>query len=312
MSIIENLDSLSSIPPGSAVSIGNFDGVHLGHQAIIRTLISTGLSTTIVTFEPHPLSVLRPELAPPRLTSEAAKLRRLKELGVDHVVLLRPEPSVLNLSAREFYDRIRTGLKPGVMAEGKDFYFGKSRSGTTQVLRQWCEQDAIDLRIVQDAVVRLPGKQQVEVSSSLVRWLLLQGRTREANACLGSPYRIEGKVVRGNARGRTIGFPTANLDCGDQLIPADGVYAASCTVTGNPHAVALSIGSAPTFGGSARQVEAHLIDFSGDLYGQTLAIDVGDWVRGQMKFCSAPQLIEQLDRDVKAICNLDAAIKQIV
>jgi len=296
--ISEHIHSLVDAPQHAAVSIGNFDGLHLGHRKIIQTLTQSGLPVVVLTFEPHPLTVLRPDHAPPRLTPESLKLEILESLGVDHVVLLRPERELLDLSARAFYEAVRDGLKPKLMAEGSDFYFGNKRSGTISLLKKWCAIDSISLSIVDDATSLLAGTQEVSVSSSLVRWLLLHGRTRDASQCLGDSFSLRGKVVHGNARGRTIGFPTANLDCGDQLIPADAVYAAMCTIDGRRVAVALSIGSAPTFQQAARQVEAHLIDFQGDLYGRTLTIHIGDWIREQQKFISKQQLIDQLQRDV--------------
>jgi riboflavin kinase / FMN adenylyltransferase len=298
MKVVDSLSLLQSLPPGGAMSIGNFDGLHLGHRAILDAIKRSGLKTTVVTFEPHPLTVLRPDMAPPRLMSEAAKLEGLEQLGIDHVVLLRPTSEVLNLSARQFYEAVRDGARPRLIAEGKDFYFGKARQGTMQVLGEWCQQDRIELKQVDDVVVELPTKEVVEASSSLVRWLLLHGRTREANACIGGPFVLCGKVVAGNARGRAIGFPTANLDCGDQLVPHDGVYRASTTVDGNRFSIALSIGTTPTFDGQQRLIEAHLVGFTGDLYGKTLAIELGDWLRGQKKFRSKDELVEQLARDV--------------
>jgi riboflavin kinase/FMN adenylyltransferase len=329
VNVREGLDGLRSLPAGAVVTIGNFDGVHLGHRQILntcdalrgRTLIGgraaqgtaaagTG-QVAVVTFEPHPLTVLRPELAPPRLTSPEVKRRLLADLGVDCCVVLPPTPDVLGLSAEAFWALLRDDARIGHLVEGEAFTFGKGRGGTMARLREWSIGTGVGVHVVPPVTRPLLDLKVVPVSSSLVRFLVAAGRVREAAICLGRPYALEGPVVQGYQRGRTIGVPTANLDCGDQLVPADGVYAARCAVGGTTYPVALSVGTMPTFGENRRQVEAFLLGFSGDLYGQVLRVEVLDWVREQWKLPGIDALQRQIAKDVdivrRVVANVDPA-----
>ena len=300
MRVTSGLDALADLPQGAAISVGNFDGVHLGHRQIIETMRGFDPpAVAVVTFEPHPLSVLRPELLPPRLTPTGLKHELLKRAGVTHLIELRPTPEVLGVTAEAFEDRLRHA-RPAHVVEGRDFTYGKAAAGSVQTLRQRLG-DGIGVHVVDPVEVTLPGFQVVTVSSSLARWLVVKGRVRDAAATLGRAYTLRGVVVEGYRRGRTIGFPTANLDVGEQLIPADGVYAATAVVDGAENPTALSIGTAPTFADAKRQVEAHLIDFSGDLYGKTLDVRVTSWVRDQTKFPGVDALIARLRRDVDLV-----------
>ena len=301
MDVLHGLDALNQLPPGNALSVGNFDGVHLGHRKIIEFLKDAAEHVVVVTFEPHPVGVLRPNLAPPRLTPPGRKRELLEAAGVTHLVELPAEPSVLGLSADDFWRTIRDQARPEVWAEGHDFRFGKGASGNVNRLRQWADGSGVRVETVEPATVTLPGLHVVHASSSLARWLLAHGRVADARAVLGRPYELAGEVVHGEKRGRTIGFPTANVRVSDHLVPADGVYAASATVDGMNHAVALSIGTNPTFDGPARTVEAYLLDFDGDLYGQTLTLKLHRWLRGQVKYRGVDPLVEQLHRDVAAV-----------
>lgn len=297
------LTGLGQISPGAVLSIGNFDGVHRGHQHILNIAAghkasNPGAKLVVGTFEPHPMTVLRPGHAPPRLTPPALKREVLAAIGVDELVVLPPEPAVLNLSAEAFWAVLRDQVRPSHMVEGESFTFGKGRGGTIDRLREWSAGSGIELHVVKPFQLPLLNMQMVPVSSSIIRWMLGHGRVRDAAICLGRPYTLEGPIVRGHQRGREIGFPTANLDCSSQLVPADGVYAARCTIDGRTWPAALSIGTMPTFGENDRQVEAHLVGFTGDLYGQTLRIDILDWLREQWKFNGIEPLKEQLARDI--------------
>jgi riboflavin kinase/FMN adenylyltransferase len=302
--VVDGLDGLAAVPAGAVVSVGNFDGVHLGHERILATARELkrrdGLpAVAVVTFEPHPTTVLRPEAVPPRLTPPPLKAALLAGRGVGVLVNLPPSPEVLGLSAEQFWDILRRRVRPSHLVEGNTFNFGKDRGGNVQRLAGWCAAAAVELHVVDPVSVPLLDMQVAPVSSSLVRWLLFNGRARDAAICLGRPYVLQGTVVKGYQRGRTIGVPTANLDSADQLVPEDGVYAARCTVAGRRYATALSIGTMPTFGaGLKRQVEAHLIGFDGDLYGQVLGVELIDWLRGQKKFAGVEALKAQLRRDI--------------
>jgi len=301
METLFGIDGLRKLPQGAIISIGNFDGIHLGHQRILQTgrnLASHGASLAVVTFEPHPLTVLRPQLAPPRLTLPRRKAELLAQGGVSHLVILPPEPAVLNLTAENFWLLLRDQVKPAALVEGGSFNFGRGREGTIEKLKEWSAQSSVKLHIVEGVEATLLDLSIVPVSSSLIRWLIAYGRARDAGICLGRPYELEGKVIEGHKRGHKIGVPTANLDCGDQLIPADGVYAGRVSHVGKTYSAAISIGTLPTFGDYARQVEVHLINFAGNLYGQMLRVEVLDWLRDQRKFNGIESLKHQLNKDI--------------
>jgi riboflavin kinase / FMN adenylyltransferase len=306
MILREGLDGLRAISPDSVVSIGNFDGVHLGHRQIVRTCDalraqSASGRVVVVTFEPHPLTVLKPELAPPRLTSPSTKRDLLASLGVDEYVVLPPTPDVLGFSAEAFWKLLKDESRVAHLVEGGTFTFGKGRGGTIARLREWSVGTDVGIHVVPSVAQPLLDLQIVPVSSSLIRFLIDGGRARDAAILLGRPYLLEGKIVPGRQRGRTIGAPTANLDCGEQLVPADGVYAARCTLDGTVYAVALSVGTMPTFGENQRQIEAFLLGFNGDLYGRILQVEVLDWVREQWKLGSAEALRVQIEKDASLI-----------
>ena len=303
MNILSGIEGLCRLTPGSILSIGNFDGIHRGHQALLalgRDLRGRepGSRLAVATFEPHPLTVLRPQLAPPRLTSPQIKRRLLAEQGVDDLVELAPEPSVLNMTAELFWETLRDRVRPSHLIEGREFNFGKGRGGNIQRLREWSAGAAVQLHIVEEVQAALLDLSVVSVSSSIVRWLIAYGRVRDAAICIGRPYSLAGEVIEGYQRGREIGFPTANMRCDGQLIPPDGVYAGRCSIAGQTYPAAVSIGTLPTFGEHDRQIESYLIGYSGDLYGQTIEIDLLDWLREQRKYESVELLKEQIARDV--------------
>jgi len=306
MTTLEGIDGLRKLPPGAVVSIGNFDGIHLGHESILATMRalrgrSNAPALVVVTFEPHPLTVLRPEAVPPRLTPPALKNALLAERGVDVLVTLPPAPEVLDLSAERFWEILRDDVRPSHLVEGGTFNFGKGRRGSIQLLQQWAAGTGVAVNVIQPVSTALLDFTVVPVSSSLIRWLLFNGRVRDAAICTGRPYALEGPVVKGHQRGRALGMPTANLDCRDQLVPADGVYAGRCAVDGRAYAAAVSIGTMPTFGENQRQVEAYLLDFTGDLYGQELRVELIDWVREQRKFAGVEALKARMAKDLEIV-----------
>jgi len=218
------------------------------------------------------------------------------------VLLLKPEPSVLGMPAQDFWLTIRDQLRPNHLIEGPTFRFGKGAAGTVRSLAQWTVGSGVMLHLVPSVDTTLLNMEMSRVSSTLTRFLIANGRVRDAALCLGRACTLSGTVVEGYQRGRTIGVPTANLDVGEQMIPADGVYTARCTVAGQTYPTALSIGTTPTFAGpQRRQIEAHLIGFNGNLYGQTIDIEVIDWLRDQRKFSSVDGLKHQLADDFQQV-----------
>lgn len=305
MIVQEGLAALAQLPPDATISVGNFDGVHLGHRHILeeaKRLRGEVGELVVVTFEPHPLSVLKPEFSPPLIMTLRAKRELLAAAGVDRMIVLKPTADVLNTTAEDFFTLLRDGARIRQMVEGQDFNFGKSRGGNIERLREWCARDRIGLTIVDDVHVTLTDRSQVSASSSLVRWLLAHGRVEDAARCLGRPFLIEGVVERGEQRGRTIGFPSANIAADEPLLLAGGVYAATWNIDGIERDVALSIGAKETFHAAHRVVvEAYVLDFAGDLYGRDARIQVTRWLRDQSKFPSLQSLIEQLHRDVARV-----------
>jgi riboflavin kinase/FMN adenylyltransferase len=292
---------------GGYVSIGNFDGVHRGHQEIAQHLAARarteGVPAVVLTFDPHPLALLRPSHVPPSLTTLAHKAELLEESGVTCVIAYPTDRALLQLTPAEFVDRILVGeLAAKGIIEGPNFCFGKDRKGDIDTLRELCRDRNIQLEVAQPV-----GGARAMVSSSTIRSLVTAGQLAEAVKLLAHAYRLEGAVGVGAKRGQQIGFPTANVGGIETLLPADGVYAGRSQVAGRRFAAAVNIGPNPTFGEDARKVEVHLIDFAGDLYGQTLAVDLVNRVRDVRKFASREALVDQIGQDVAAVRGLVGA-----
>jgi riboflavin kinase/FMN adenylyltransferase len=284
---------------GGAVSVGNFDGVHRGHVALVEGLRRQAVvvrgPAVALTFDPHPVQLLRPDSSPPPLTTVAERARLLQLHGAEHVVVLRTTLDLLRLTAEEFFVRVVRGhFDARAMAEGTNFGFGRGRGGNVETLAELCRRDGLALVVVPP--VNIDGE---PVSSSRVRSALQRGAVREAAACLGRSYRLNGTVGTGQRRGATLGFPTANLERTATLIPGDGVYAVRVEQDGNSWPGAANVGPNPTFGENARKVEVHLIGFQGDLYGQELAVDFIDRLRDTRPFGGVDELIAQLRADIE-------------
>ncbi len=284
---------------GSAVSVGNFDGVHLGHTALIAELRQEArrLNTpaVAVTFDPHPLRLLAPDRFLPQLTTPEDRAELLLNAGANWVVILKTTPDLLRLEANEFLQRLfvdRFAAK--AVIEGFNFGFGRDRTGTTESLKSFCRDNSI-LSCIVTAKMSASGE---PVSSSRVRAALDARDVAGAARLLGRPYRLRGTVVVGDRRGATLGFPTANLGDCRTVIPGDGVYAVRVQCACGEFMGAANIGPNPTFGVSARKVEVHLLDFDQDLYGQPVAVDFVEQLRNTRKFESKEELVRQLHEDV--------------
>jgi riboflavin kinase/FMN adenylyltransferase len=311
MHIIRHLADLPLEARGGAVSIGNFDGVHRGHAAIIRRLLERAEAVSgpavVFTFDPHPVRLLRPDRCPPPLTWTERKAELLSALGVDWIVAYPTDEALLDLSAQEFFDRIvRGALAARAVVEGPNFYFGHNREGTIDRLRELTTAAKISLDIVPP--VEIDGE---IVSSSRVRALIAAGRVDEASKLLGVPYRIRGMVTHGAGRGARIGFPTANLAAIETLLPAEGVYAGRAWAEGQSWPAAMNLGASPTFNDASVRVEVHLIGHSEPLYGQPLEVDFLARLRDIRPFPSPEALIKQLAEDVSQAKRI-AACQPIV
>jgi riboflavin kinase/FMN adenylyltransferase len=285
-----------------AVAVGNFDGVHLGHAELVRILREKPRPAVVVSFDPHPLLLLAPERFQPLLTTAEDRAAYLKECGADHVVLLRTTPELLNLTAEEFFARIlRDGFRPQAVVEGFNFRFGRDRAGDTETLARLCRGAGIDFTLVPP--LELDG---APVSSSRVRMALLAGDVTEAGRLVGRPYRVHGVVAAGAKRGRTLGFPTANLEQVATLLPGDGVYAVRVEFDGRTFAGAANVGPNPTFGEQARKLEVHLIDFTDNLYGKTLGVAFLRRLRSTRPFAGPDDLVRQLRLDVEQARRINA------
>lgn len=298
MHIVRNLDALPAAARGGAVSIGNFDGVHRGHVAIVQRLLERAQQVAgpaiVFTFDPHPVRLLRPAQCPPPITWLERKAELLAANGVDWIVAYPTDEALLQLTADEFFHGIVCGaLAARAMVEGPNFYFGRGREGTIDRLRQLTAAARISLDIVPP--VEIGG---ALVSSSRVRELIGTGYLDQANELLTAPYRIRGMVTHGAGRGAKIGFPTANLAGIDTLLPAAGVYAGRAWVGTESWPAAINLGPRPTFGEETARVEAHLIGYQGVLYGQPLEVDFLARLRDIRPFDSVQALAEQLARDV--------------
>jgi riboflavin kinase / FMN adenylyltransferase len=276
------------------VAIGTFDGIHLGHREVIRGM------DTVLTFEPHPLAVIAPHALPKLLQTFALKRDLIDGLGVEDLVVIPFDRSFAEHSAQDFVeDVLIRRLDASHVSVGENFRFGKGAQGDADYLRSRPE---FDTRVV--PLVEVAGE---TVSSSHIRGLVAAGDVRAAGAFLGGPFLFEGEVVHGDKRGRTLGMPTANLVPDDRMaVPGHGVYAGWA----HGHPAAINVGVRPTFQtGRGLLIEAYLLDFDGDLYGETLRIAFLDRLRGEKRFDSVDELVDQMKRDVeraRAICAEEA------
>jgi riboflavin kinase / FMN adenylyltransferase len=287
----------------TAVTIGVYDGVHVGHRHVLQRLCETatarGLRSAVVTFDPHPASIVAPERAPLLLTSVERRLELLAELGIDRCVVVGFDESVATEPPASFVERVLVGeLHAAVVVVGEDFRFGHDRAGDVALLRAVAGSGGFDVE-----PVALDGVGGEPISSSRIRALLAVGDVAGAAELLGRPHELEGTVVRGDGRGRALGYPTANLAIdADLVIPAIGIYAGTWTrPTGASAIAAISVGRRPTFYEDGELlVEAYLCDVDADLYGERSRLEFVERLRGEQKFDSVDDLVAQITRDVDA------------
>lgn len=289
----------------SVVTIGSFDGVHRGHQLIINRVVELAREldarSVVVTFDPHPSEVVRPGSHPPLLAPQPRRAELVEQLGVDAVLVL-PFTAEFSKESPEYFVQsvLVDALHAKAVVEGPNFRFGHRAAGDVRLLAE-LGRDADFTVEVRDLQVRGTAGDGEPFSSSLCRRLVAAGDMAGVAEILGRPHRVEGEVVRGAQRGRELGYPTANVDTVPySAIPADGVYAGWLTADGERMPAAISVGTNPTFDGTARTVEAYAIDRIGlDLYGQHVAVDFLAWLRGMEKFDSIDALLERMADDVK-------------
>jgi riboflavin kinase/FMN adenylyltransferase len=304
--VVHHVEEIEGQYAGCALTIGNFEGVHRGHQQILsvaaRLAGRRGTAVVALTFEPHPLVLLRPQAAPEPLMPLDEKVRCLGRVGASAVVVARTTADLLAMTAESFVERVVCArFAPADVVEGESFGFGLGRRGGPALLRELAPRSGFEVSIVKPVQVELPGAGPTVVSSSLVRRLVAAGQVEGAAHCLGRPYTLLGVVSPGQGRGRTLGYPTINLGGVQQLLPGEGVYAGAAEVAGRRYSAAVSVGAAATFGEQAVRVEAHLLDCSADLYGRDVRLEFHSYLRGQQRFEGVDALRAQIGRDVEAV-----------
>lgn len=286
-------------------TVGTFDGVHLGHRAVLREIVararSQGGRSALVTFDPHPLRVVVPTRAPKLLTTPDEKKRLLAETGLDYAVFLAFTPELQQYSPRRFVQEVLLGgLGMTELVIGHDHGFGKGRAGNADVLRQIASQERFALDVVAPVNVLPASAEEPPVSSSSIRQALGEGRVASANQALGRRYSLAGTVVRGHGRGRELGFPTANLCIAEpeKLVPAPGIYACWTQLASRRLMGALHVGPRPVFRDAQDAVEVHLLDFDGHLYGRRVEVELAAFLRPVGDFGSPAELTAQIAADV--------------
>jgi riboflavin kinase/FMN adenylyltransferase len=297
MQVHRHWQGLPEAARGASVAMGNFDGLHLGHQAVIAQARNHG-PLGVVTFEPHPREYFRPNAPPFRLMNRESRTNRLARLGVERLYELPFDDTLAALTAEEFGAQVLVaGLGVSHVVVGADFCFGKGRKGNAQTLQALGQRHGFGVTIAD--MVRFGDG---EISSTAIRAALAEGRPRDAAAMLGHWHRIDGEVIHGEKRGRELGYPTANMSVSGLHLPKLGVYATRVDVLTGPQAGsylgASSLGVRPMFGENAPNLETFLLDFKGDLYGQHLSIALVDYLRPEMKFDGLPALLVQMAQDV--------------
>ena len=310
MDMVKHLLSLADVALNNAwLTIGAFDGVHLGHQEIIRRLVAgahaEGAPAVVLTFHPHPAVVVRGRQGALYLTLPDERAALLGALGVDIVITQTFDLQVAATTAADFIRLLKERLDLRQLWVGYDFALGHARSGNVDVLRQLGERFNYQLHVVPPVAL---GEEVI--SSSQIRALLQAGQVQQAGRLLGRPYRLAGQVIQGDGRGRTIGIPTANLETGsEKLVPGGGVYACLAEIDGRRWAAATNIGVRPTFDGkdTVAHVEAHLLDFSDDLYGRTVGLSFLERLRGEQRFANIQSLVAQIEQDIRQTRQVVAA-----
>ncbi|MFN3938421.1 MAG: bifunctional riboflavin kinase/FAD synthetase [Gemmobacter sp.] len=308
MQIIRHWQGLDPSMRGASVAMGNFDGVHLGHRAVIDAARRPPHRLGVLTFEPHPRSFFSPSLPPFRLMNPAARAHRLEKIGVERLYELPFGPVLAGMTPETFATEVLVrGLGVMHVVVGADFRFGKGRAGHAEDLVGLGRQLGFAVTIA--PLIAIDG---IEISSTAIRTALSEGRPRAAAAMLGHLHRIEGAVIHGEKRGRTLGYPTANMSVAGLHLPRFGVYAVTVDVLDGPHrgtyGGAASLGVRPMFGRNEPNLETHIFDFEGDLYGAELSVGFVEFLRPEVAFVDLPALVAQMEADCREARAILAAL----
>ena len=301
MKIVQGLDDLRADWPYPVLTIGNFDGVHIGHRRILAEtaeIARRNSGTSIaMTFWPHPAQFFQPDRRLQYLAGRETKRALIEEAGIDVVLIVPFDREFARIEAKDFVQEIlvRT-LRVREIVVGFNFSFGRGKAGDAGFLQSEAGRSGCKTHII--GPLHIKGDEVV--SSTRIRALVREGEVEAAARLLGREYGVEGEVIRGAERGAKIGFPTANLQPGDLIVPAKGVYVARIVIGGHIHPAVVNVGVNPTFGGETLGIETHVLDFSGDLYGQEVEVRFCRRLRAEMPFPSVDRLVEQIHRDVTA------------
>lgn len=299
MKIFRHIEDQGLLVSGTVATMGNFDGIHLGHQTLVRNTVEEsqrlGYPSTVLTFEPHPLKVLAPERAPSLILSYEDKMALLQSLGVDIVVAQRFDLQFASIAADEFVCRFLVDrLKIKKLWVGRDLRFGQGRKGGTDNLLRLAPGAGFEGGVLDP--ILLDG---IRISSSRVRQLVEEGRVDEVRPMLGRYHFVSGRIVTGHRRGQKLGFPTANIATETECVPLNGIYATMIQVKNKQRLSLSSVGVNPTFGDGPRTVESFILDFDGDIYGERIKLAFVQRIRDEKKFVLVKDLIGQMDEDVK-------------
>ena len=283
---------------GATVAIGSFDGLHRGHRVLLDQVhqLAQAQNTPkgVVTFYPHPVKVLAPDMAPPNIMGRDDKVAGVAALGFDYLLMQEFTEDFAQMAPQDFaLEVLHRQVGVSAVVVGYDFSFGKKAAGKAEDLKAWLTPEGVDVHIIEPQ--RLDG---LVISSTKIRQFVLSGNVRAAQTLLGRPFRLSGPVVSGDQRGRTIGIPTANVQPTQEVVPKRGVYAAWARLGEQTWSCVVNVGLRPTFEGEGVRVEAHLFGFDGDLYGKTLKLDFVDRIRPERKFASKEDLVDQIHKDI--------------
>ena len=299
MKIFNEIIKLNNDFPGITIALGTFDGIHIGHQKIISRAVDLAKqingTSVVFTFSNHPLSIVARQRCPLQLVTQDYKAELIQELGVDILLTIPFTTQFLKISAAQFISLTMENLSPKHIVVGPNYFFGYKRSGTPKFLQQAGAQHGFNVEIHPTVCVN-----DTIISSTLIRQMIAAGNIDEAAQLLGRPVKVTGTVIHGAKRGRELGYPTINLEIDHQLIlPADGVYAVSLNIDNREYNGVANIGNNPTFTNIDRRLEVHILDYSGDLYGQSVTISFLKHIRGQITFSSPTELKLQISSDIK-------------
>ncbi len=299
MTEYSGLENIEKPLENTIITIGNFDGVHKGHQELlglaIKKAYETGCTPIACTFDPHPVKYMNPENHPPVITPHEQKKELIKKYGIQNILTIKFSEKFANISAHDFIEGILSNkLGARYVVVGRDFKFGKNRTGNIETLREYGKKYGFEL-ILPDWI----KFDDQRISSTLIRQAVSQGEMEKARSMLGRYYQIKGKVVHGRKRGDKIGFPTANLDLVDELCPKMGVYSVIAELNEKKYSGVANIGYSPTFDDHKFTVEVHFLDFKGDLYEKDIKVNFIKRLRGEIKFSGIDELSKQITKDVQ-------------